>query len=928
MRLALACCSLVLASCLEPSLDTCADLTCPPATECVMVSGIARCASAEQRDVCLSLTEGDACTFAGMSGVCRDRVCLNVVCGDRIVDPGESCDDGGTAPGDGCSERCQEERCGNGVTDPGEGCDCGDTSATPRPECNGHRNSDTDELSPCRSACTLRHCGDGVLDPLEQCDGSVPASVTCAALGYHATANDTLACSPFCRFDAAGCSGGICGDGIVNGGEACDGTAYAMGTSCAQFGFYDTDPTHNNCTSACTFSTTACRHTCGDGVRDQGFEQCDGTDLGTATCQSFGFYRGTPGCSSFCGIDTASCAGRCNDGVVDSGEFCDPGASAEVQGYCTDYGYSTGSLSCSQSCGPAFTTCRSPNAFTELFLGIADFIGLVQGPASTAWAAGTQRLLYFSGSEIETYAVTSPITDLYATGSAAAIAMNNLTVRFHDATGPTLTITSPMICTQIALTAPDRLLCIANNAAAWWVNGTWGPTFVTGAGAPADAIARPDGRVMFSDYSGCTAQKCGGVWIVDGTSTTAMGGLTNQVLSFEHLNDGYYGGVAYGGITYGTAADPTYHLVKLPESGGTWSPPIDADTHYFEHDVGGLRLYAGSFAEGAIIGSGVNRRSSGPLGSDDAAQCVRAVTLGAGALCLTPFGTLVQLAGASISQRVGVTGLPAGTLVDTYMDENDAAYFASNAGVTTRSSGGAWNPSPTVAWRTIIGRSSTAILLIGSSGSPETRRNVAFWNGTSFATTTTATDVVAAAMDANGRLVLAVARPAASGFCDLLTGPITSLAPTGSPIECPRSIWITATGAIWLATKNSLWRLGSPTFNVAQDGFNTDAAIRGTDDSHIWAAIGHNIYFWNGTAWTIELHDATSSFDWLDIGPTGAMIATAGLQTWTRSNGRWTKFRLPSDPTPFLHPILRPWGVYFRTPNATAAYAVWQQGWP
>lgn len=48
-------------------------------------------------------------------------------CGDRIVTPPEGCDDGNTAPGDGCSESCQLE-CGNGVIDPGEICDDGNTS--------------------------------------------------------------------------------------------------------------------------------------------------------------------------------------------------------------------------------------------------------------------------------------------------------------------------------------------------------------------------------------------------------------------------------------------------------------------------------------------------------------------------------------------------------------------------------------------------------------------------------------------------------------------------------------------------------------------------------------------------------------------------------------------------------------------------------
>jgi len=46
------------------------------------------------------------------------------------VEPGESCDDGNTASGDGCSENCAKETgvCGNGVLESGEECDDGNTS--------------------------------------------------------------------------------------------------------------------------------------------------------------------------------------------------------------------------------------------------------------------------------------------------------------------------------------------------------------------------------------------------------------------------------------------------------------------------------------------------------------------------------------------------------------------------------------------------------------------------------------------------------------------------------------------------------------------------------------------------------------------------------------------------------------------------------
>lgn len=50
--------------------------------------------------------------------------------------------------------------------------------------------------------------------------------------------------------------------------------------------------------------------TCGNGVIDPG-EQCDGSDLGGATCESLGFAGGTLACSGACTYDTSGCTSAC-----------------------------------------------------------------------------------------------------------------------------------------------------------------------------------------------------------------------------------------------------------------------------------------------------------------------------------------------------------------------------------------------------------------------------------------------------------------------------------------------------------------------------------------------------------------------------------------------------------------------------------------
>lgn len=49
---------------------------------------------------------------------------------------------------------------------------------------------------------------------------------------------------------------------------------------------------------------------CGNGVVDTG-EQCDRSDFGGATCLNYGFTSGTLSCSKTCQIDASQCSGAC-----------------------------------------------------------------------------------------------------------------------------------------------------------------------------------------------------------------------------------------------------------------------------------------------------------------------------------------------------------------------------------------------------------------------------------------------------------------------------------------------------------------------------------------------------------------------------------------------------------------------------------------
>jgi cysteine-rich repeat protein len=216
----------------------------------------------------------------------------------------------------GCPEPLPAENCTNEIDDDGDGnVDCNDPecggSIACNPEvCDNQADDDGDGDFDCddpdcftNDICIL--CGNGAIDNDEDCDGNNLNGDNCTTVpgGFIA---GTLSCNDDCSFNTDNCStgGAICGDGVRNGIEACDGNDLA-GQDCTDRGFAGGTLA---CNAACQFNTQGCVGAgCGNGVVD-GAEQCDDGD------QIDG-----DGCDSNC-TNTA-----CGNGIVTAGEQCDDG---------------------------------------------------------------------------------------------------------------------------------------------------------------------------------------------------------------------------------------------------------------------------------------------------------------------------------------------------------------------------------------------------------------------------------------------------------------------------------------------------------------------------------------------------------------------------------------------------------------------------
>jgi len=163
-----------------------------------------------------------------------------------------------------------------------------------------------------------------------------------------------------------------CGDGIIDPGEQCDGSELG-GATCAVLGYHVDGPL--TCRMDCTFDTTSCGPICGDGAVDSAHgEECDGTDLNGTSCTSLGAVGGVLRCDEACRFDLSDCTAMCGNGRVEEGEACDDGGTSAGDG-CS----SACALEEGFDCTTTNPTVCTPNCGDGLIVGAETCDGALLG---------------------------------------------------------------------------------------------------------------------------------------------------------------------------------------------------------------------------------------------------------------------------------------------------------------------------------------------------------------------------------------------------------------------------------------------------------------------------------------------------------------------------------------------------------------------
>ena len=329
----------------------------------------------------------------------------SAVCGNKIVEKGEDCDDGNKQPGDGCENGCTFTCTKGGVNgdprcDDKEPCNGAETctdahTCAPGTPLGDHASCGSGKI--CRSSvCSDAVCGDGVVTAPEECDDgnsvdgdgcdkdckyscesgdagkSCGSANACIGAGTCGADHKCTPGTPAANGTACGagniCANGVCGaakcgDGVVTPPEACDDGNQTNGDGCENTCKFSCATPATDCPApaVCNVASCSAAHICQTAADASKEGQTCGTNL---VCKS-----------GACVSPNAVCG----NGTVDTGEDCDFGAGANTAG-------SGCEANCKFSCTVSPNSCDDKNPCNGVETCGAN---TVSGHAGQKCAAGT-----------------------------------------------------------------------------------------------------------------------------------------------------------------------------------------------------------------------------------------------------------------------------------------------------------------------------------------------------------------------------------------------------------------------------------------------------------------------------------------------------------------------------------------------------------
>lgn len=299
--------------------------------------------------------DGDACTSDAMTGV---SILCTRTCTHTAISVCSHSDGCCPSACNAVSDRDCDAVCGNSVVEPGETCDPPGSCPT---SCNDGLACTRDTLIGSSASCT-RACSFSAITTCTGGDGCCPSGCN---------ANNDRDCQP------------VCGNRVVETGETCDGscpTSCNDGNACTR----DTlSGSSASCTSVCsTTAITTC--TSGDGCCRSGCTALDDSDCPAVcgngviepgeTCDPSGTCPSSCDDGDACTVDTLSgsaCARECRRSTITAcvgGDGCCPGAC----GAASDYDCAGGCSDCALDCTNDATWPTGWREFEDMVIALVN----------------------------------------------------------------------------------------------------------------------------------------------------------------------------------------------------------------------------------------------------------------------------------------------------------------------------------------------------------------------------------------------------------------------------------------------------------------------------------------------------------------------------------------------------------------------------